>query len=267
VERGEIGTFPCLVGGEGEPLVLLAGLSPDVGVHHPATRRIAAGLIAPLASARRVHYVNRRRGLPRGITIAALAAEHADAIRASFGGPVDAIGVSTGGSIAQQLAADHPDAVRRLVLVGAACRLGPAARSIQRAIAARIRAGARRQAFALMGADLVSPGRRQVPLGALAWALGPLVFSDPSELDDMATTIEAEDAFDLAACREAIRAPTLIVAGERDRFYTPELFAETAELIPDGRLRPFAGRGHVTVLADPRYAPEVVGFLDAEALG
>ena len=78
----------------------------------------------------------------------------------------------------------------------------------------------------------------------------------------MATTIEAEDVFDLAACARAIAAPTLIVAGEADRYYSPALFAETAALIPGSRLWLRSGRGHATVLADKRYASEVRGFLD-----
>ena len=83
------------------------------------------------------------------MTMAEIAAEHADAIRA-LGGRVDVMGTSTGGSIAQQLAADHPDVVGRLFLLSTACRLGPEGKVLQRRVAARIRAGARRQATAVM---------------------------------------------------------------------------------------------------------------------
>src|SRR4051794_15441529 len=184
--------------------------------------------------------------------MAELAAEHAEALRDLAPEPVDVAGISTGGSIALQLAADHPDVVRRLVIISAACRLGPAGRRQQRAEAARIRAGARRRAFAVMTAGLVPPGHGRTLAGLAGFLLGPTVFPDRGELDDMATTLEAEDVFGLAG-REPIRAPTLIVAGGRDRFYTRELFEETAALIPGSRLRIFARRGHVTVTADPRF--------------
>ena len=77
----------------------------------------------------------------------------------------------------------------------------------------------------------------------------------------MATAIEAEDAFDLASCRSPIRASTLILAGGADRFYGPELFAETAQLIPGSRLRVFEHRGHITVTMHPQWAREIEHFL------
>jgi pimeloyl-ACP methyl ester carboxylesterase len=50
-------------------------------------------------------------------------------------------------------------------------------------------------------------------------------------------TVAAEDTFDASPRLHHIAAPTLLVAGDRDRFYTPELFRETAERIPGARLR------------------------------
>ena len=152
VERGTLGRYPFGALGSGAPVVVLAGLSPVTGVEGDGTIRGALGPIAALARHRRLVVLNRRAGLPRGMTMAGLAAEHAEAIAAGVPVPVDVIGTSTGGSIAQQLAADHPGVVRRLVLVSTACRLGPEGRSLQRRIAARIRAGADRQALAVMAA-------------------------------------------------------------------------------------------------------------------
>ena len=80
--------------------------------------------------------------------------------------------------------------------------------------------------------SLVPPRRGQIAAGALAWLAGPRLLAGGDDLSDMATTIDAEDAFDLALCPQPIRAPTLILVGADDRFYTRELFAETAALIP-----------------------------------
>src|SRR5262249_1673258 len=146
----------------------------------------------PLRDVRTVYYANRRQGLPEGITIAELAAEHAVAIAALDAGPVDVVGISTGGSIAQQLAADHPQAIRRLVLLSTACRLTAEGRRMQAQIAADVRRGRPQRALASAGAFVLFP--RAEPLARL---LAPFL-SDPGDLSDLAATIEAEDAFDLA---------------------------------------------------------------------
>ena len=122
MERGTLGRIPYLAMGSGPPMVFVGGLSFSGGVDAAGTEKMAASMVKPFATERRVLFVNRRRDLPRGMTMAEMAAEHAEAIRALAAGPVDVVGVSTGGSIAQQLAADHPEAVRRLVLIGSGRR-------------------------------------------------------------------------------------------------------------------------------------------------
>ncbi len=263
VRESSLGTLPCLVAGSGPPLVLLAGLMPEAGVSAGSLRRMLGSSMRPWVRDRQVFCVNRRPGLPRGMTMAALAAEHAQALRDGFDEPVDVLGASTGGSIAQQLGAEHPDVVRRLVLVSTGCRLGPYAKLVQRQIAARVRAGATRQAAAVMAGALVPPALR-LPAACLGWLLAPRLFSE-SGLQDMATTIEAEDEFDLARL-PTVPAPTLLVGGGRDRFYDRELFEQTARLIPGCLLEIHPKRGHITVLSDPRAVAQIRGFLNLPEL-
>ncbi|MCJ7695456.1 MAG: alpha/beta hydrolase, partial [Anaerolineaceae bacterium] len=61
-----------------------------------------------------------------------MADDYAVMIREEFAPPVDVIGTSTRGSIAQHFAADHPDLVRRLVIHSSAYTLGDAARKTHR---------------------------------------------------------------------------------------------------------------------------------------
>ncbi|HJS93645.1 MAG TPA: alpha/beta hydrolase [Solirubrobacteraceae bacterium] len=215
----------------------------------------------PWVRDRELFYLNRRPGLPRGMTMAALAAEHAQALRDAFEEPVDVLGASTGGSIAQQLAAEHPGVVRRLALVSTGCRLGREAKLLQRQIAARVRAGATPQAVAVMASAAAPPALR-LPAACLGWLLARGLFSE-NGLQDMATTIEAEDGFDLADL-PTVLAPTLLVGGGRDRFYDGELFEETARLIPRCVLEIHPERGHITVLSDPRAVAQIRGFFDGD---
>jgi pimeloyl-ACP methyl ester carboxylesterase len=262
VRERSLGRFPCLVAGSGPPLVLLAGLAPEAGVAPGPMRHTHEWAMLPWARERKVFYINRRPGLPRGMTMAALAAEHAKALREAFSQPIDLLGISTGGSIAQQLVAEHPDVVRRLALVSTGCRLGPHAQLLQRQVAARLRGGATRQALAVMAGAAVPPAVR-LPAGVLGWLLAPWLLSAGGP-GDLAVTIEAEDDFDLSRL-PTVRAPTLLVGGGRDRFYDYDLFAETAALIPGCLLEMHPRRGHITVLSDPRAVAQIRGFLEHDS--
>jgi pimeloyl-ACP methyl ester carboxylesterase len=77
-------------------------------------------------------------------------------------------------------------------------------------------------------------------------------------------TVAAEDSFDASPQLHRIPAPTLLVAGGRDRFYSLELFRETAERIPKAHLRLYQGKGHAGVLTHKPAIRETVDFLRAE---
>lgn len=57
-----------------------------------------------------MHRISRRVGIEPGTTMADLANDYTEALEDGFGGPVAVLGISTGGSLALQLAADpkHP---------------------------------------------------------------------------------------------------------------------------------------------------------------
>jgi pimeloyl-ACP methyl ester carboxylesterase len=256
-----MGLLPWASTGSGPPVVLLAGLSPSTGVASERAARALIGPLSKLADRRRIFVVNRRAGLPPGFTMGELALEHARGLLSYFDEPVDVVGLSTGGSIAQQLAADHPDVVRRLVLISAACRLGPVGRELQSRLAHAIAAGDTRRAGALVAAGL-APRMGNVARG-VGWLVGPRLFP-PSGREDLVTTLLAEDGFDLARCPEPIRARTLVIAGGQDRFYGEALFRETQRLISDADLALFPNRGHLSVTRDRRALAQLAGFLTWE---
>ena len=118
------GGLPYFRLGSGPRLIVLRGFTTTHDNPRGLQRRAEIGLLQPLARRFDVYAVNRAPGLAAGTTMAQIASQHADAFRQEFGEPVDLLGMSSGGSIALQLAADHPDVVRRLVLVGAAYKIG-----------------------------------------------------------------------------------------------------------------------------------------------
>jgi pimeloyl-ACP methyl ester carboxylesterase len=63
-----------------------------------------------------VYQVARRPGVPAGYTTRDMADDYARWVKGRLDGPVDVIGFSTGGQIAQYFGADHGELVGRLVL-------------------------------------------------------------------------------------------------------------------------------------------------------
>ncbi len=75
-------------------------------------------------------------------------------------------------------------------------------------------------------------------------------------------TVEASVAQDRAAPIEAIRVPTLIIGGDEDMVYPPELAHEMARRIPGAQLVMMEGAGHLVNLEQPeRFDAAVLPFL------
>jgi pimeloyl-ACP methyl ester carboxylesterase len=263
VREGSLhGGLPYLAVGAGPPLVVFSGLSAEHANPTGLGRWFALQTLKPMARHFTVYAVNRKPGLPAGSTIGDLAGHYADAIAREFPGPVCVWGISTGGSIAQQFAIDHPQLVRRLVLAATACRLSPYGRQVQRRLAELVKDDRPRRAYAALGPALAATAAGGRGFAALMWLFGGSQrVDDPS---DMLVTVAAEDVFDAAAQLHRITAPTLVVAGGRDRFYAPELFRETAERIPGARLRLYPDKGHAGVMTHKPAIREIVAFLRAD---
>ena len=60
----------------------------------------------------------------------------------------------------------------------------------------------------------------------------------------MLTTIAAENSFDAEPELGRVQAPTVVLGGTADRFYTEDLFRRTAAGITKGRLVLFPGKPH-----------------------
>lgn len=82
----------------------------------------------------------------------------------------------------------------------------------------------------------------------------------PNASDPIAV-LRAEDTFDVYDRLPAIATETLVICGARDFFWTPEMFADTAHLMPHGELIMYPRRGH-NIVTSKQFAADVVSFLD-----
>jgi pimeloyl-ACP methyl ester carboxylesterase len=206
-----------------------------------------------------VFQVGRRPGLPAGATTRDMAGDYARWARGRFDGPVDVVGFSTGGEVAQYLAADHGELVGRLVLSDTGCRLGEDAKALLRAARDKAAHGRAAQAQADVAARM-DFGRLG---GGLVRLLGRRMMKEPGDASDYVVTLEADLAHDATGALPRIDAPTLVIAGTRDFFYPEPIVRETAERIRDATLRLYEGVGHpVGKTNKRRFEDDVLAFLD-----
>ncbi|MFE5502188.1 MULTISPECIES: alpha/beta fold hydrolase [Amycolatopsis] len=251
------GGAPYFEFGTGSPLVVFRTVLPDSANPTGVARWAEVRSLKPLAARFTVLTVGRRPGLEPGVTMADLAAHHAEELRERFDGPVDVLGVSTAGCLALQFAADHPGLVRNLVVGAAGTRLGSTGRRVQREYADLLAAG-RHRAAAMALAPTVAETR---PGRALLAGLLALTSGRPADPNGMVAMLRAEDAFDIEDRLGEITAPTLVIAGSRDALYPLELAERVADKTRRGDLKVYPGRRHHTVMSDRRFTKDVFEFL------
>lgn len=212
--------------GAGSPVVLVHGLAGS----SRWWRRVAPAL----AHEHAVHLVDlpRRQGYdPDGLV---------DLIAARFAGlgPATYVGHSLGGLLGVRLAARHPEVVDRLVLVAPAGIPGRSPLgSVVPLAAALLRAGP--LFLPRLAADTLRSGPPTVLVAALR------VLSD-----------------DVRPELTAVRAPTLLLWGERDPLLPPAHAEEFLAALPAARLELIPGAAHVPMLERPdEVSRAVLAFL------
>jgi 3-oxoadipate enol-lactonase len=175
---------------------------------------------------------------------------------------VDVVGVSLGGLVAQQLAADAPDLVRRLVIVDAVAVYPEPLRQMWRERAARAPVeGMEPFLDPTLGlwftADLLADG------GPVVEAVRErLRTTDPAGYGLACRCLERAD---VTAVLDRITAPTLVVCGEDDAPPFTAAATELASRLPGGRVVWLEPARHAGVLEQPeQFRTALVEFLTAE---
>jgi len=244
------------VGSSERVLVIFDGLD---FTHKPPSAlelRLTGGLMKRLASDFTVYQVRRKPGLPAYYSIREMSDDYAVMIEEEFGGPVDIMGLSTGGPIAQHFAVDHPELVRHLVLAMTGYRLSDNGKRLQRQVGDLVREGRWRTAAALMATAIFS-GVTLPLFKSMFWLFGKSGFGYHYSPSDGLVEIEAEDKHDFKERLAEIRVPTLVIGGDKDFFYP---IRETAEGIPDAKLVLYEGIGH-TAMMKREFSADVLAFL------
>lgn len=226
-------------GSGSEPLIVFQGLMFENTPLKGMMERSFFKQYSFLSDKYYIYIVTRKKDLPQGYSIADMAGDYAEAIKEEFQHAIDIIGISTGGSIAQQFAADYPKLVRKLIIHSSAYTLAEKAKQAQLQIGEFAVKRLWKKAYSLTFSFIFSSsgitGLLLKPFFTLAsyFAGSAEKETNPS---DLVITIHAEDKFNFFDQLKKIKAPVLLAAGDRDPFYSVKIFQETAKNIPNAKL-------------------------------
>ena len=205
--------------------------------------------------------MSRKSGLPEGYTTRDMAEDYATVIEDEFDGrPLDIIGMSYGGLIAQHLAAGHPELIHHLILAMSVYQFSEEGNKLDMRFAELLSEGKRSAASRSLN-PIVKGGRTKKSLFKFLMGLiGPLVLSKPENPADLIVEGEAEMKHNSKNRLAEIKAYTLVIGGDKDYYCPVELLRETAAGIPNSKFVLHRGKGHM--ILGKKFDEDVLAFLN-----
>lgn len=240
---------PYVAWGDGPPLVVIPGLNdplarardyPWFDAAFLAFCRRLSRRCAAVGVPRRVHYVSR----PRGSTGDAESMADGYSRVLDDLGPADVLGVSMGGFLALELAANE-DRVRSLVCGLAATRLSRHGRESVRTWRTWAENGEWLRIYRMGVRAVATPPLST--LGRLSVRVWDALVDEPRSPGDFLAAADLALDFDGVPSVDGVDCPALVVGGTRDPFFTTAAFATTAEGL-DCRFERLDGLGHDAVV-------------------
>jgi pimeloyl-ACP methyl ester carboxylesterase len=209
-----------------------------------------------------IYLVGRKPNLPENYLFDKMADDYAKMIRKEFKGPVDIMGVSTGGQLAQYLAADHPDVIRKMIIISAAYRLSERGVEIERKVAEYFKQKKYGKSFAAL-LDLIWSSRIKRNIAKFFTRLiGKGIMGKIKYPNDFLNEIQADREMNFKDRLEEIKAPTLIISGELDIGYTANDVRATAEGISNAKLLLYKDYGHNLIMSNRKQVEkDILEFL------
>ena len=188
-----------------------------------------------------VYMFSRKNDMPEGYSIRDMAADQIKAMRSLEIDQAYLLGVSQGGMIAQYMAIDHPDMVKKLILAVTAPNANPV---VQNAVTLWIGMATRGDHTAMMvdtaekmySEAYLQKNRKYFPLLAR--------FTKPRTYDRFLKNAQAILGFDCRNELSKITCPTLIIAGGDDRIVGNEAASALSQAITGSELYVYDCLGH-----------------------
>ena len=205
-----------------------------------------------------VYMFSRKNDMPEGYSIKDMADDQAEAMRKLGMEEAYVFGVSQGGMIAQQMAIDHPEKVKKLIL---AVTAPYANETVKEAVSGWIGMAERGDHTALM-VDTAEKMYSEKYLRKNSKMFPVLAkFTKPSSYDRFLKNARAILGFDARDGLQNISCPTMIIAGSDDRTVGNDAKDELHEGIAGSVMYIYEGLGHGAFEEAKDFYDRAFGFL------
>lgn len=250
--------FFCF-GHGGKTLVILPGLSVQSVM---ATADAVADAMALFAGNYTVYVFDRRQDLPPVYPVRDMARDTVAAIRALGLHDIYLFGASQGGMIAQVIAVENPDLVRKMVLGSTAARVTEQKDPVlDRWI--RLAEAKDRTALLLEFGKAIYPPSLFVRYRSLLISSGAQVTDE--DLERFVILAKGTEGFSIVDKLEKIQCPVLVIGVAEDQVLDSDATMEIAEMLerkPDCGLYMYTGYGHAAYDTAPDYKDRIYAFFE-----
>ena len=244
--------------GEGEPLLLIPGLGATCRLWDPIVPELAQHFTLIMLDNRGMG-LSKAKKKPRNL--ADYSADYAELLDYLNVDQSHVLGLSLGGIAAQRLAVDHPQKIKRLILMSCADRFAPYLLRITALLGHSLRRFPRMLFLQTMELLATAPLYLDEHADEIDRVMKEKC-NDPVPKSAMATQLRCLLRSEVAPADYRITSPTLVVAGEYDALI-PSCYAKImADKIPGSHFVLLKGAGHNPLSEMPDTAlPLVIKFL------
>jgi 3-oxoadipate enol-lactonase len=240
--------------GRGPLLLLIAGL----GLDH--------NCFVPLLPHLQRHFhcltydhpgVGRSASLAEPVTLSSLSACARGVLAEATPDPAFVLGVSLGGMVALDLAARHPQAVRKLILVSSTHRETPQMARVLALWRQALSHLGREEFLKLFTLTALSPAAGEKDRREIDALLRGVAQAAPAP-DVLEAQMAILEGLDLTEEAQQIRCPVLLVGAERDSLIPPAHVEDLAGLLPLARYKIVPQAGHNLIWEEPKLVAALV---------
>ena len=233
-------TVRVRVQGDGPPVLLINGLGANISMWAPLTELLQDFQVISFDAPG----TGRSPAPFRPYTVARIAEVAARVLDELGYDQVDVLGYSLGGGVAQQLALDHSERVRRLVLVSSSCGAGALPGSLRALMAVMTPARHYAKSGYRVAMSMVNLAPEEKKSDYLRHQTGRWHHESPPSMRGYMLQMTAFSVFNSLPWLHRVKQPTLVLSGTHDRLVPMANSAVLAAYLPNARLSLAENWGH-----------------------